>query len=80
MKQRKLSPMMAGTSERVTSLRRYISLLLQEQKRLQWLSASAKDCTLQRIAAETNLTTITGKLHGAERELFALESGRRGVA
>jgi hypothetical protein len=60
-------------SARILSLRRYISLLQQEEKRLNWVNNSAQATEQQRTGAEDSLRTITEKLHNAERELSALE-------
>jgi hypothetical protein len=54
---------------------RYISLLLQEEKRLTWITTSTSATTVENIKAAANLRVISEKLIGAERELFDLELG-----
>jgi hypothetical protein len=68
---------MADTAARVVSLRRYVSLLRQEEKRLMFAGASQIGGADQRPEAITGLDEITGKLHNAEKELTKLELGRR---
>jgi hypothetical protein len=68
---------MTDTTTRVVSLRRYVSLLRQEEKRLKWISGSPLGTTIQRSEAVTGLDAITGKLHRAEKELTKLEMGSR---
>lgn len=66
----------ADTSARIVSLRRYISLLNQEQKRLNWILASASATSAEHADAETSARMISEKLHRAEKELTDLEIKR----
>jgi hypothetical protein len=68
---------MADTAARVVSLRRYVSLLRQEEKRLKFAGATPVGASVQRPESETEVDVITGKLHNAEKELTKLELGRR---
>ena len=68
---------MADTTARVVSLRRYVSLLRQQEKRLKSASVSSQGTTIQGTEAGAGADVITGKLHNAEKELTKLELGRR---
>jgi hypothetical protein len=61
---------------RILSLRRYVSLLQQEEKRLNWVHNSAQATAQQQANADNTLRRITEKLHNAERELAGLEDKR----
>jgi hypothetical protein len=63
---------MADTGARIISLRRYISLLHQEEKRLNWLISSTVASTAARADAESNVRAIIEKLYKAEKELRQL--------
>lgn len=63
----------SNTAARIGSLRRYISLLRQEEKRLAWLSTSTVVTTVERKDAEDKARSISEKLKNAERELSDLE-------
>ena len=67
---------MSNTAARIVSLRRYISLLQQEEKRLKWILASTVAPNAERTDAETNVRVISGKLINAEKELADLELKR----
>jgi hypothetical protein len=68
---------MSGKSAHITSLRRYISLLNQEEKRLKWITTSTSAKSVENIEAVADLEVNSEKLISAERELFDLELGRR---
>jgi hypothetical protein len=57
---------------RIIALRRYISLLQQEEKRLKWVHNSAQATLQQQAEADRSLRIVTEKLHNAERELGSL--------
>jgi hypothetical protein len=63
---------MANTGVRIISLRRYISLLHQEEKRLNWLISSTVVSTAARADAEVNAKAVIEKLRKAEKELREL--------
>ena len=63
----------ANKGARIVSLKRYISLLHQEQKRLNWLISSTVASTAERTDAEINARTVIEKLRNAEKELGKLE-------
>jgi hypothetical protein len=63
---------MANTGARIISLKRYISLLHQEEKRLNWLISSTVASTAARADAEINVRTVIEKLRKAEKELLKL--------
>ena len=67
---------MSNTAARIVSLRRYISLLQQEEKRLKWILASTVAPNPERTDAETDVRVISGKLINAEKELADLELKR----
>jgi hypothetical protein len=67
---------MSNTAARIVSLRRYISLLQQEEKRLKWILASTVAPNPERANAETDVRVISGKLINAEQELAELELKR----
>jgi hypothetical protein len=62
---------MTNKGARILSLKRYISLLHQEEKRLNWLISST--LAAERTGAEINARTVIEKLRNAERELGELE-------
>ena len=61
------------TSGRITSLRRYISLLIDEEKRLNWVVGTTTAPNPEHANAEANVKVISEKLRKAEKELFGLE-------
>lgn len=61
------------SSARITVLRRYISLLTLEEKRLNWILASTTAARLQRADAERDVSAISEKLRKAASELSDLE-------
>jgi hypothetical protein len=64
---------MVNKGARIVSLKRYISLLHQEEKRLNnWLISSTAS-TAERTDAEFNERTVIEKLRNAEKELGELE-------
>jgi hypothetical protein len=69
---------MSDKSARIASLRRYISLLRQEEKRLKWITTSTSAANVENIHATANLRVISEKLISAERELSNLELGPKG--
>jgi hypothetical protein len=62
---------MVNKGARIVSLNRYISLLLQEEKRLNWVISSTAS-TAERTDAEINTRTVIEKLRNAETELGKL--------
>ena len=64
---------MVNKADRIVSLKRYISLLHQEEKRLNWLILSTVSSKAERTDAEINARTIIEKLRNAETELRKLE-------
>ena len=64
---------MANKADRIVSLKRYISLLHQEEKRLNWLILSTVSSKTERTDAEINARTVIEKLRNAETELRKLE-------
>ena len=64
---------MLNTGARIVALKRYISLLLQEEKRLNWLISSTVASAAERTDAEINARTVIEKLRNAEKELGKLE-------
>jgi hypothetical protein len=64
---------MANKGDRIVSLKRYISLLHQEEKRLNWLIASTGVSSAECKDAEINARTVIEKLRNAEKELAKLE-------
>jgi hypothetical protein len=64
---------MVNKGDRIVSLKRYISLLHQEEKRLNWLILSTVSSKAERTDAEINARTIIEKLRNAETELRKLE-------
>ena len=64
---------MANKGDRIVSLKRYISLLHQEEKRLNWLILSTVSSKAERTDAEINARTVIEKLRNAETELRKLE-------
>jgi hypothetical protein len=65
---------MRNNGARILSLKRYISLLQQEEKRLNWLISST--LAAERTGAENSARAVTEKLHNAESELRELEGIR----
>ena len=65
---------MTNKGARIQSLKRYISLLYQEEKRLNWLISST--FAAERTGAEINARTVIEKLRNAESELRELEGIR----
>jgi hypothetical protein len=72
---------MPNKGARIVALQRYISLLHQEEKRLNWLISSTVASTAARADAEINARRVLEKLRNAERELGkiaeSLEPDRR---
>ena len=66
---------MSDRSARITTLKRYISLLRQEEKRLKWITGSTSATNPENIEAAADLRVISEKLTNAERELSDLELG-----
>jgi hypothetical protein len=64
---------MPNTGARIVALKRYISLLHQEEKRFNWLISSTVTSTAERTDAEINARTVTEKLRSAEKELRKLQ-------
>ena len=64
------------SAARITVLRRYISLLNLEEKRLNWILASTTAVHPQRADAERDVSAISEKLRKAVRELSDLELKR----
>ena len=64
---------MANKGDRIVFLKRYISLLHQEEKRLNWLILSTVSSKTERTDAEINARTVIEKLRNAEKELGKLE-------
>jgi hypothetical protein len=64
---------MVNKADRIVSLKRYISLLHQEEKRLNWLILSTVSSKTERTDAEINARTVIEKLRNAETELRKLE-------
>jgi hypothetical protein len=62
---------------RIVALKRYISLLRLEEKRLKWLDSSPVSAVADRVQAAVSVAQTTAKLHGAERELATLQIARR---
>jgi hypothetical protein len=63
---------MANTGARIISLKRYISLLQQEEKRLNWLISSTVASTAAREDGEINVRAVIEKLRKAGKELREL--------
>ena len=66
---------MSDKFARITSLRHYISLLSQEEKRLIWITTTTRATTVENIDAAANLRAISQKLISAESELSNLQLG-----
>ena len=60
---------MVNKADRIVSLKRYISLLHQEEKRLNWLILSTVSSKTERTDAEINARTVIEKLRNAEKEI-----------
>ena len=67
MKQKK-----PDTSARITSLRRYISLLNLQEKRLRWILGTTNASNQDHADAEREVSAISEKLRKAEKELSDL--------
>jgi hypothetical protein len=67
---------MSAHLARITTLKRYISLLLQEEKRLKWITTSTSATNVENTEAAANLRVISEKLISAEKELFDLGRSR----
>jgi hypothetical protein len=66
---------MSDKFARITTLRRYVSLLRLEEKRLKWITTSTSVTNVENIEAAADLRVISEKLISAERELINLELG-----
>jgi hypothetical protein len=64
-------------SARISSLRRYISLLRSEENRLNGVISSKIASLVQRSDAEIGLREIAEKLLNADKELVRLEGHKR---
>ena len=64
---------MVNKGDRIVSLKRYISLLHQEEKRLNWLISSTVASGAEHTDAEINARTVIEKLRNAEKELGKLQ-------
>lgn len=62
---------------RIVTLRRYISLLRQEEQRLRGVVVSDLSTQQKRLEAETERRQVAEKLARAEQELSGLEGGGR---
>ena len=62
---------MDNRSARIEALRKYISLLRQEESRLDWVSARAS--ATDRAQAGAAMEANSKKLHNADKELRELE-------
>jgi hypothetical protein len=69
---------MDNRNARIGALKRYIALLEQEEKRLNWLKSSQSASEQERIDADSSLRLTTEKITKAEMELKTLEV-RRGT-
>ena len=63
-------------SARIATLKRYISLLQQEEKRMTWVTHSSLAREEDRRDAESNLRLTAEKIAKAEAELKTLEDRR----
>jgi hypothetical protein len=63
---------MTSRITRIASLKRYISLLREEEKRLNWLISSTVSLTAGRTDAEINARAVMEKLRNAEMQLGKL--------
>lgn len=66
----------SNTNARIAALRRYISMLHLEEKRLRWLLASTSTPGSARVDDERDVRSISEKLRKAEKELSDLELKR----
>ena len=64
---------MSDMSARITTLKRYISLLRQEERRLKWITTSTSVTNVENIEAAANLKVISEKLIRA-RENYSVWS------
>ena len=62
---------------RIDSLKRYISLLETQEKRLRWVVSSNAETQMIRVQANDDLVRILEKITKARSELGGLEPGRR---
>jgi hypothetical protein len=63
-------------ASRIVTLKRYISLLKQEEKRLLWVISASTSTGQQPASANANLKELDQKLTKAEDELRDFESRR----
>jgi len=61
---------------RITFLKRYISMLQQDEKRLNWVISSSIVSEIQREEARVDLKGVLEKLMKAEDELMSLKTGQ----
>lgn len=71
-----MKPKKPDTSARIVSLRRYISLLSLEEKRLSWIVGTTTAPNPQHADAERDVKVISEKLRKAEKELSDLNPYR----
>jgi hypothetical protein len=64
---------MADKFALIVSLRRYVSLLQLEEKRLKWITTSTKATGVEYIDTAAKLRVVSEKLINAEKELSGLE-------
>lgn len=67
---------MDNRNARIGALKRYITLLEHEEKRLTWLKSAPSVTERERIDAESTLRLNTEKISKAEVELKTLEVRR----
>ena len=63
-------------ASRIVTLKRYISLLKQEEKRLLWVISASASTVQQHASADASLKELDLKLTKAEDELRDFESRR----
>jgi hypothetical protein len=68
--------MMDNRVARIDSLKRYISLLEKEEKRLRWAISSNAETQPARVLANDDLVRILDKIAKAQTELGGLETRR----
>jgi hypothetical protein len=61
---------------RIDSLKRYISLLEKEEKRLRWVVSSSAAAQPVRVQANDELVRVLDKIANAQTELGGLEAYR----
>jgi hypothetical protein len=66
---------MSNKFARITILKRYVSLLRQEEKHLKWITTSTSATNVENIEASAKLRVISEKLSSAERSLSDLGLG-----